>query len=44
MKEKLIEYFKLEFVQRTKWNEIYQNDMHVFIFNRATSEVKIKPR
>jgi hypothetical protein len=44
MKEKLIKIFNLKFVTKTKWNEIYYSDAHVFIFNIATKTWKIKPR
>lgn len=44
MKEKLIEIFNLRLIKKTKWNEIYYSDTHVFIFNSTTKECKIKPR
>ncbi len=44
MKEKLIKIFGLRFIKSTKWNDVYQNDTHVFIWNRATSIWKIKPQ
>lgn len=44
MKEKLIEIFNLKYVAATKWNEIYQSNTHIFVFNRATKECKIKPK
>ena len=44
MKHKMINVFDLKFLKKTKWNEIYENDTHVFIFNTAVKEWKIKPR
>lgn len=44
MKEKLVKQFNLRFLRKTNWNEIYENDTHVFIFNVTTKIVKIKPR
>lgn len=44
MKEKMIQAFHLKFIERTKWNEIYYSDTHVFIWNNSTKEWRIKPR
>ena len=44
MQEKLIKVFKLRFVENTKWNVVYENDTHIFIFNRISKEFKIKPK
>lgn len=44
MKEQIIELFNLRYVETTKWNDIYENTTHVFIFNRVTKETKIKPK
>lgn len=44
MKEKLIKLFGLKFISSTTWNDIYYSDTHVFIFNRTTKWIKIKPR
>ena len=44
MKEQMIELFNLRYVETTKWNDIYENTTHVFIFNRVTKEIKIKPK
>ena len=40
----MIEMFDLKFLQKTKWNEIYENDTHTFIFNIEVKTWKIKPR
>ena len=44
MKQKMIELFDLRFVEATKWNDVYENDTHIFIFNRTTKVVKAKPK
>jgi hypothetical protein len=44
MKDRLINIFELKYMTSTKWNEIYENDTHVFIFNRTTRECKIKAK
>lgn len=44
MKEKLVRLFDLKYQTSTHWNDIYYSDTHVFIFNRTTKIVKIKPR
>lgn len=44
MKTRLIDVFKLRFLRETKWNELYENDTHIFIFNTTTKECKIKPK
>ncbi len=44
MKEKMIELFNLRYVEATKWNDIYENDTHIFIFNSTTKVAKIKPK
>lgn len=44
MREELINIFKLKFIKATEWNDIYYSQHHVFIFNRSTKYVKIKPR
>lgn len=44
MKEKLVKQFNLRFMYSTKWNDIYESDTHVFIFNRSTKWTKIKPK
>ncbi len=42
MKDNLISMFQLVFIEETKWNAIYENETHVFIFNKFTQEIKIK--
>lgn len=42
MKDNLISMFQLVFIEETKWNTIYENETHVFIFNKFTQEIKIK--
>lgn len=42
MKDRLIGMFQLTFTEETKWNTIYENETHVFIFNKFTQEIKIK--
>lgn len=44
MQEKLIEVFSLRLVENTKWNVVYENDTHIFIFNRPSKITKIKPK
>ena len=44
MKEELQKMFNLKFVKTTEWNEIYYSEHHVFIFNRFTKCIKIKPK
>lgn len=44
MKEKLIRMLEMRFIERTKHNEIYQNETHVLIFNVVTGIIKIKPK
>lgn len=40
----MIDTFNLKFLEKTKWNEIYENNTHVFIFNTEVRTWKIKPR
>lgn len=44
MKEELIKIFDLQFIKATEWNDIFYSEHHVFIFNRSTKNIKIKPR
>lgn len=44
MKHKLIELYKMKFVSATKWNEIYENDGYILIWNRMSELIKIKPK
>ena len=44
MRDQLVELFHLEHVRTTKWNEAWYSPTHVFIFNAATGECKIRER
>lgn len=44
MKNTLIKLLNTQFTERTKHNEIYQNETHVLIFNVVTGIIKIKPK
>lgn len=44
MEQKMVELFDLIFIEATKWNDVYENDTHIFIFNRITKVAKIKPK
>ena len=44
MKEKLIRMLEMRFIERTKYNEIFESDTHVFIYNVVTGIIKIKPK
>lgn len=44
MKELLKKHFDFKLVKITKWNEIFETKTHIFIFNRVTKEVKIRPK
>lgn len=33
---------KLDFVEETKWNLIYESKSHVFIFSKNDDDVKVK--
>ena len=44
MKHELIETYHMTFVSETKWNEVYENDEYVLIWNRLTKIIKLKPK
>lgn len=44
MKYELIERYNMKFVSETKWNEVYESDEYILIWNRLTKLIKIKPK
>lgn len=44
MKNTLKKLLNMQFTERTKHNEIYENDTHVLISNIVTGLIKIKPK
>ncbi len=44
MKEKLVKLLNLRYMHSTKWNDLYEDDNHIYIFNRTAKWVKIKPK
>ena len=34
----------MKFVSETKWNEVYESDGYILIWNRLTKLIKIKPK
>lgn len=43
MVEELIKLYRFEFVRRSRWSKIYENDTHVLIQEIGTQDIKIKP-
>ena len=44
MKHELIGRYNMTFVSETKWNEVYESDEYIMIWNRLTKLIKIKPK
>lgn len=44
MKNTLIKLLDMQFTKRTKHNEIFESDTHIFIYNVVTGIIKIKPK
>lgn len=44
MKHELIGRYNMKFVSETKWNEVYESDEYIMIWNRLTKLIKIKPK
>lgn len=44
MKDKLIKQYDLKHTATTKWNDVYESDEYILIFNRVTGIIKIKPK
>ena len=42
MKDKLIKQYDLKHTASTKWNEVYESDEYIMIFNRVTGDFKVK--
>lgn len=42
MREKIIRLLDLNFSHETKWNEVYENQDYVLIYNRVTRECKVR--
>lgn len=42
MKDKLIKQYDLKHIASTKWNEVYESDEYIMIFNRVTGDFKVK--
>jgi hypothetical protein len=42
MKNTLIKLLDMQFTKRTKWNEVYESDEYIMIFNRVTGDFKVK--
>jgi hypothetical protein len=42
MREKIIKLLDLHFSHETKWNEVYENQDYVLIYNRVTRECKVR--
>ena len=43
LKNELIKKYDMRFLRSTKWNEIYNSDDFVLIWNRDTNLIKLKP-
>ena len=44
LKENIVEKLNLTFVESTKYNDIYENRNHVFIFHKLTGQLKVKAK
>ena len=44
LKENIVEKLNLTFVGSTKYNDIYENRSHVFIFHKLTGQLKVKAK
>jgi len=44
LKEAMIEKLALRHLEETKYNDIWENRNHVFIFHKVTGQMKIKPK
>src|SRR5690554_3966982 len=42
MKDKLIKQYDLKHTASTKWNEVYESDEYIMIWNRVTGDFKVK--
>lgn len=42
MKDKLIEIFQFKFISKTKWNEVWESEYFIMIYNSVTKLIKIK--
>jgi hypothetical protein len=42
MKDELIKRYNLKHKTSTKWNDVYESDQYILIFNRATGNFKVK--
>jgi hypothetical protein len=42
MRDRIIKLLDLHFSHETKWNEVYENQDYVLIYNRVTRECKVR--
>lgn len=42
MRDRIIRLLDLNFSHETKWNEVYENQDYVLIYNRVTRECKVR--
>lgn len=42
MKDNLVKQYDLKYKTSTKWNDVYESEKYILIFNRVTGDFKVK--